>query len=78
MKVLGIHNTGINSSAALIIDGKIKFAILEERLSRKKHDKSFPHKSISKILELCNLNIDDRTWLESQVWVFTRLCSELI
>ena len=59
MIVLGIHNTGINSSACLIIDGKIKHAMLEERITRKKHDKSFPHKTILKILELSNLIIDD-------------------
>jgi len=59
MIVIGIHNTGINSSASLIVDGKLKFAFLEERLSRRKYDKSFPHNAIQKILELSNLTIKD-------------------
>ena len=59
MIVIGIHNTGINSSASLVIDGELKYAFLEERLSRKKYDKSFPHNAIQKILELSNLEIKD-------------------
>lgn len=46
MVVLGINISGFHSSACLIIDGEIKAAITEERLSRVKRDKNFPKKSI--------------------------------
>lgn len=50
MKILGIHD-GHNSSAALLIDGEIKYAIQEERLTREKNFYGFPERSIKKILE---------------------------
>lgn len=34
LNIIGIHNTGILSSACLISDGYIKFASTEERFSR--------------------------------------------
>jgi carbamoyltransferase len=43
MLVLGInYGSGHDSSAALAVDGEIKFAIAEERISRFKHDGRFP------------------------------------
>jgi len=54
VKVLGIHTLCHDSGAALISDDKLS-AISEERLSRKKHDPSFPYKSISYVLESCGL-----------------------
>ena len=42
MKVLGI-NDGHDSGVALVSDGKIKYAINEERISRIKMDWGFPH-----------------------------------
>jgi carbamoyltransferase len=59
MIVIGIHNTGINSSAALVIGGKLKFGYLEERISREKYDKSFPTKAIEKLLLLADINYED-------------------
>jgi carbamoyltransferase len=44
--IVGIHNTGINSSAAVVVDGKIEFAICEERLDRRKYSKYFPNLAI--------------------------------
>ena len=49
MKIIGLtcHYTGNHdSSAALLVDGKVVFAESEERISRVKHDKQFPIKSI--------------------------------
>ena len=46
MIILGINVSGFHSSACILIDGEIKSAITEERLSRVKRDKSFPKKSI--------------------------------
>ena len=42
MNILGINISGIYSSACLVVDGKIKVAITEERISKIKQDKSFP------------------------------------
>lgn len=59
MIVVGIHNTGINSSAAIAIDGSLKFGYLEERISRRKYDKAFPHKALERILDLSNITHED-------------------
>ncbi len=57
--ILGISAFYHDSAAALIKDGEIKMAIQEERLTRIKHDSSFPINSITKILEETNINLDD-------------------
>lgn len=46
MVVLGISAYYHDSAAALIVDDKVVAAICEERLSRIKHDKSFPKRAI--------------------------------
>lgn len=51
MNVIGI-NEGHNSSVCLITDGEVRFAMSEERLSRKKNEVGFPEKS----LRLCMKN----------------------
>ena len=51
MVVLGISAYYHDSAAALIVDGKITAAISEERLSRIKHDKSFPQRAIAFCVE---------------------------
>lgn len=50
MKVLGIAD-GLNSGAALLEDGKILYAVNEERLIRAKMASGFPRESICKVLE---------------------------
>ena len=40
-KILGINSAGFNTSAALIVDGQILFAIEEERLIREKEQENF-------------------------------------
>ena len=46
MIILGISGYYHDSAACLIKDGEIISAIQEERISRKKHDSSFPQNSI--------------------------------
>lgn len=58
MKILGI-SLGHDSGASLVEDGLLKFAINEERLSRKKLHVGYPHLSINKILSDTNLKIAD-------------------
>ena len=56
MLILGLNAFEINSSAAFVKDGKVVFAMCEERFSRIKRDKSFPFKSID--AGLSQLGID--------------------
>ena len=50
MLIIGIHNTGILSSAAAVVDGQLVFGCAEERLDRRKFSKYFPHKAIQACL----------------------------
>ena len=59
--ILGISAYYHDSSAALIIDGEIISAVHEERFTRKKHDPSFPSKSIEHIFSYTGINIEDLT-----------------
>lgn len=59
MKILGLNAIGFNTSASILINGKLKYAIEEERLNREKRTRKFPIKSINYILNKCNLNLED-------------------
>lgn len=59
MKILGINHDMFITSSALIDDGKILFAMPEERISREKLSRKFPEKSIKEILKKSKLSIDD-------------------
>ncbi len=61
MRILGIqasHHAG-DTGVALIEDGKVKFAVNEERLTRVKLDGRFPAKSIQMTLNECGLEAGD-------------------
>lgn len=58
MKILGVH-CGHDSSAALIVDGEIVANVQEERLTRTKHDTSFPHRAVSACLALGGLSSEE-------------------
>src|SRR3990167_1102633 len=59
--IVGIHNSGPNAAAAIVQDGRLVFACQEERLTRQKHDKNFPHRSIAAGLKHIGASIDDVT-----------------
>ncbi|MBV9825033.1 MAG: hypothetical protein JO001_05040, partial [Alphaproteobacteria bacterium] len=59
MRVLGISCYYHDSAVALVEDGEIRFAIQEERLSRRKHDARFPVLAMGAALRGCDLNIGD-------------------
>lgn len=59
MYILGISAYYHDSSVTLLKDGKMLFALEEERLSRKKHDNSFPYKALKLSLKLHNLKPED-------------------
>ena len=58
MKIIGINHDMYISSAALIVDGKIVSAIAEERLTREKMTRSFPHNAIRHCLRKANLSLN--------------------
>jgi carbamoyltransferase len=58
VKIIGINHDMFISSAALIVDGKIECAIPEERLSREKMSRSFPHMAIDQCLKISGLKIE--------------------
>lgn len=59
MTILGICCYYHDSSAALIIDGKLVAAVQEERFTRVKHDTSFPINAIEFCFESQNLKASD-------------------
>ena len=63
MKVLGLNGwkeRGHDGGASLIVDGKLVYAIEEEKLIGKRHAyDTLPHESIKKCLEYANLELDD-------------------
>lgn len=59
MHILGISALYHDSAVALIKDGIIKEAVQEERFTRRKHDSSFPEKSIKYILKKYQVKLND-------------------
>ena len=59
MFVLCISAYYHDSAAAFIFDGKVTAAICEERLSRIKHDKSFPKRAIAFCVEYSGITYTD-------------------
>jgi carbamoyltransferase len=59
VKILGISCFYHDSAVAAVEDGKIRFAVHEERLSRVKHDARFPVLAVRKALEFCRWDITD-------------------
>jgi carbamoyltransferase len=58
MNILGVH-IGHDSSAALIVDGKIVADVAEERFSRIKHDCGLPIQAVDYCLTYMGLSIED-------------------
>ena len=65
MKIIGI-NWEQNSTAALLIDGKIAACVSEERFTRIKNDEQYPINAINWILKSNNLKPND---LDAVVYV---------
>ena len=59
MYILGISAFYHDSAACLIRDGEILVAAQEERFTRKKHDSSFPRRSINYCLETGLISVND-------------------
>src|SRR5262249_54795880 len=59
MIVIGIHNAGVTSSAAIVVDGKLEFGCAEERLDRRKYSKYFPNLAIEACLDWVGAKLSD-------------------
>ena len=58
--ILGINKDHSDSSACLLINGKLVGAVAEERLGKRlKHDSSFPKNSIQWLLKDSNIKYSD-------------------
>lgn len=54
--VLGINAYHAGASAAIVVDGRIEYAIAEERLNRIKYFAGFPSRAIRSCLDFCGLD----------------------
>ncbi len=59
MIILGFNCYGHDSSASLVIDGKIVFAVEEERLNRKKHYGGIPQQAIQACFDYAKIDLAD-------------------
>ncbi|MDA9604047.1 carbamoyltransferase [Candidatus Pelagibacter sp.] len=74
--ILGISAFYHDSAACILKDGEIKAAAQEERFTRKKHDPSYPSKSIDFVLNYANLKlseVDQIVFFEKPFLKFERL-----
>ena len=59
MLILGLNMFHADASAAIVLDGEVKFAVAEERLNRHKHFGGFPALSIKACLDAVGAKISD-------------------
>ena len=59
--ILGINAYHADSSACILVDGKLIAAIEEERINRIKHYSGYPIESIRECLKIAELKEDDVT-----------------
>jgi carbamoyltransferase len=59
MLVLGLNMFHADASAAIVLDGEVKFAIAEERLNRRKHFGGFPALAVKACLDAVGAKISD-------------------
>src|ERR1700737_3895922 len=56
MLTIGINYSQMHDSSACIVrDGELLFAVAEERISRLKHDAGFPHQAIKACLDFARV-----------------------
>ncbi len=59
MNILGINHFFHDSSACLLVDGKLVAALEEERFNRDKHTRAFPSLAIDQCLKIAGLTAQD-------------------
>ena len=58
-KILGLNSGGPNTAAVLLVDGKVVYAVEEERLIREKQTRQFPSNAIKVILDFSGMKLED-------------------
>jgi len=59
MLILGLNMFHADASAAIVLDGQVKFAVAEERLNRHKHFGGFPALAVKACLDAVGAKISD-------------------
>src|SRR5579862_5165098 len=59
MLILGLNMFHADASAAIVLDGEVKFAVAEERLNRHKHFGGFPALAVKACLDATGAKISD-------------------
>src|SRR5665647_3394763 len=59
VNILGLNYYFHDSTACVVMDGKLMVAIEEERLTRNKHTTEFPRRSIDRCLKIAGLTPQD-------------------
>lgn len=59
MLILGLNMFHADASAAIVLDGEIKFAVAEERLNRRKHFAGFPALAVKACLDAVGAKMSD-------------------
>ena len=59
MLILGLNMFHADASAAIVVDGEVKFAIAEERLNRRKHFGGFPALAVHACLDAVGAKLTD-------------------
>ena len=57
--IAGLNAAGFNTSAALLVDGELVYAVEEERLNREKRTRKFPAQGLLSALKHAGLQIED-------------------
>ncbi len=76
--VLGLNCNHADSSACIFIDGKLIFAIEEERINREKHWAGLPVKSINECLKFSQIDLKDITDIAINTNPLSNINSKLI
>ena len=71
--IVGINANHADSSACVIIDGKLVAAIEEERLNRIKHFSGFPIKSVQECMKIAKIHSNQITDIAFNTKPFSNL-----
>ncbi len=77
MIILGLNLFHADSSACLVINGKIIHSLEEERFKRIKHYSGFPFEAIQKILDEANIKIEDIDYITTNKSTFYNLIPKI-
>jgi carbamoyltransferase len=61
MVTLGISALDNDTTTAVLVDGALASVVMEERLTRKKHQNGFPHRGLELALRLAGVRLEDVT-----------------